>query len=185
MHKLKIMAAIAAMLVTSPALAQEITVWDVNVDDAAHATYYDHAKAAFEAAHPGATLNLPVTAGRRILHAAGYGACFENRSGRDLGQWRCAGQEPDRRPDPARRQAARPDLQAGRKIGIHRPRRQALLHPDDAAGPRRLLQQGALQGRRPRSGQAADHLGRSDQDVRRLQGAGQDRLLHDGQQGRL
>jgi raffinose/stachyose/melibiose transport system substrate-binding protein len=57
-HKLKIVAAMAAMLVTSPALAQEITVWDVNVDDAAHATYYDHAKVAFEAAHPGATLNL-------------------------------------------------------------------------------------------------------------------------------
>ncbi|TIU53278.1 MAG: extracellular solute-binding protein, partial [Mesorhizobium sp.] len=58
MQKLKILTAIATMVVASPALAQEITVWDVNVDDAAHATYYDHAKAAFEAAHPGATLNL-------------------------------------------------------------------------------------------------------------------------------
>lgn len=58
MQKLKILTAIATMMVASPVLAQEITVWDVNVDDAAHATYYDHAKAAFEAAHPGATLNL-------------------------------------------------------------------------------------------------------------------------------
>lgn len=58
MQKLKIVTAIAAMMMASPVLAQEITVWDVNVDDAAHATYYDHAKAAFEAAHPGATLNL-------------------------------------------------------------------------------------------------------------------------------
>ena len=33
MQKLKIMVALAAILVTSPALAQEITVWDVNVDD--------------------------------------------------------------------------------------------------------------------------------------------------------
>jgi len=55
-QKLKILTAIATMMVASPVLAQEITVWDVNVDDAAHATYYDHAKAAFEAAHPGATL---------------------------------------------------------------------------------------------------------------------------------
>ena len=31
MHKLKLMAALAAMMVASPALAQEITVWDVNV----------------------------------------------------------------------------------------------------------------------------------------------------------
>ncbi|MEO9230689.1 MAG: ABC transporter substrate-binding protein [Devosia sp.] len=58
MQHLKLAAAIAAMLVTSPALAQEITVWDVNADDAAHATYYDHAKSAFEAAHPGATLTF-------------------------------------------------------------------------------------------------------------------------------
>ena len=32
MDKLKVAAAIAAMLVASPALAAEITVWDVNVD---------------------------------------------------------------------------------------------------------------------------------------------------------
>ena len=70
MHKLKMVAAIAAMLMASPALAQEITVWDVNVDDAAHATYYDHAKAAFEAAHPGDNAQPSVAAGRRVLHAA-------------------------------------------------------------------------------------------------------------------
>ncbi len=58
MDKLKVAAALATMLVASPALAAEITVWDVNVDDAAHATYYDHAKAAFETAHPGDTLTL-------------------------------------------------------------------------------------------------------------------------------
>ena len=58
MNKLKLMAALAALMVASPALAKDITVWDVNVDDAAHATYYDHAKAAFQAAHPGDTLTL-------------------------------------------------------------------------------------------------------------------------------
>ena len=58
MHKLKLIAAVAAVLVGSPAVAQEITVWDVNVDDPSHASYYDHAKAAFEAAHPGATLTF-------------------------------------------------------------------------------------------------------------------------------
>src|SRR5215216_629567 len=55
---MKMAAAFAAMMAASPALAQEVVVWDVNVDDQAHATYYDHAKAAFEAAHPGATLTL-------------------------------------------------------------------------------------------------------------------------------
>ena len=58
MHKLLMMAAVAAMMVASPALAQEITVWDVNAGAADHATYYDAAKAAFEAAHPGATLTF-------------------------------------------------------------------------------------------------------------------------------
>jgi len=57
-QKLRIASALAAMMIASPASAQEIVVWDVNVDDAAHATYYEHAKAAFEAAHPGATLTL-------------------------------------------------------------------------------------------------------------------------------
>jgi hypothetical protein len=55
-HKLKLIGAVAAVLVGSPAVAQEITVWDVNVDEPSHASYYDHAKAAFEAAHPGASL---------------------------------------------------------------------------------------------------------------------------------
>lgn len=58
MHKLKLTAAVMAVMMGAPALAQEITVWDVNVDDPNHATYYDHAKATFEAAHPGATLTL-------------------------------------------------------------------------------------------------------------------------------
>ena len=58
MVKLRMVAALAAVLMTSPALAKEITVWDVNVDEPSHATYYDHAKAAFEAAHPGDTLTF-------------------------------------------------------------------------------------------------------------------------------
>ena len=57
-HKLKLIAAIAAMMLASPALSQEITVWDVNVDEPSHATYYDHAKSVFEAAHPGAKLTF-------------------------------------------------------------------------------------------------------------------------------
>ncbi len=56
MHKLRLIAATAAVLLASPALAQEITVWDVNVSR--NPTYYDAAKAAFEKAHPGATLNF-------------------------------------------------------------------------------------------------------------------------------
>ncbi len=58
MHKLKLAAALATLMAASPALAQEITVWDVNGGDPTHATYYDAAKAAFEAAHPGATLTI-------------------------------------------------------------------------------------------------------------------------------
>ena len=56
MHKLRLIAATVAVLLASPALAQEITVWDVNVSR--NPTYYDAAKAAFEKAHPGATLNF-------------------------------------------------------------------------------------------------------------------------------
>jgi multiple sugar transport system substrate-binding protein len=55
-HKLKLIAAVSAVLLGSPALAQEITVWDVNVSR--NPTYYDAAKAAFEKDHPGATLNF-------------------------------------------------------------------------------------------------------------------------------
>lgn len=62
MHKLKLMAAAAAILVASPALAQEITVWDVNASDPTHASYYDAAKTAFEAAHKGATLTFQAQA---------------------------------------------------------------------------------------------------------------------------
>jgi multiple sugar transport system substrate-binding protein len=55
-HKLKLTAAVSAVLLASPALAQEITVWDVNVSR--NPSYYDAAKSAFEKAHPGATLNF-------------------------------------------------------------------------------------------------------------------------------
>ena len=96
-------------------------MWDVNVDEPSHATYYDHRQGRIRGRPPGGDTDVPVTAGRRILHSARYGAGFEDRSGRDLGQWRRAGQEPDRRPDPARRQAARPDRQDRRKVGVHRP----------------------------------------------------------------
>ena len=58
MRKLGVVAAVAAIMAAAPALAQEITVWDVNVDEPSNASYYDQAKAAFEAAHPGATLNF-------------------------------------------------------------------------------------------------------------------------------
>ena len=60
MHRLKLMTAVAAALLTSPALAQEITVWDVNVDEPSSASYYAGAKAAFEAAHPGPSSRSPM-----------------------------------------------------------------------------------------------------------------------------
>jgi raffinose/stachyose/melibiose transport system substrate-binding protein len=55
-NKLKLIAAISAVMVASPVLAQEITVWDVNVTR--NPTYYEAAKTAFEKAHPGATLTF-------------------------------------------------------------------------------------------------------------------------------
>jgi len=55
-QKLKLIAALSAVLLGTPALAQEITVWDVNVSR--NPSYYDAAKSAFEKAHPGATLSF-------------------------------------------------------------------------------------------------------------------------------
>lgn len=49
-------AAAALACATLPAMAQEITVWDWKSGDPVAAGYFDAAKAAFEAAHPGATV---------------------------------------------------------------------------------------------------------------------------------
>jgi ABC-type glycerol-3-phosphate transport system substrate-binding protein len=57
-QQLRLATALAVMLVASPALAQEITVWDVNADEPSNQSYYQHAKSTFEAAHPGATLSF-------------------------------------------------------------------------------------------------------------------------------
>ena len=111
MHKLKLMAAVAAVLVASPALAQEITVWDVNVGRSGHATYYDHAKAAFEAAHPGATLTFlsqPDAEYYTLL-----GTALASKTGPDV-IWANGGAQAKNLvggADPARRQAARPHRQ--------------------------------------------------------------------------
>lgn len=51
-----IAAATAALLAASPALAQELTVWDWKSGDPATASYFDKAKTDFEAAHPGVTI---------------------------------------------------------------------------------------------------------------------------------
>jgi len=57
MKLIKITAALSALLIASPALAQEVTVWDWKSGDPAAASYYDAAKTEFEAAHPGVTVN--------------------------------------------------------------------------------------------------------------------------------
>ncbi len=57
MKLIKITATLSALLIASPALAQEITVWDWKSGDPAAASYYDAAKTEFEAAHPGVTVN--------------------------------------------------------------------------------------------------------------------------------
>ncbi|MEP7239278.1 MAG: extracellular solute-binding protein, partial [Devosia sp.] len=54
MNKIRLMAALAAVMVAAPAVAQEITAWDVNVTR--NPAYFAAAKAAFEKAHPGVTL---------------------------------------------------------------------------------------------------------------------------------
>ena len=56
MHNLKLTAAIAAIMVATPVMAAEVTVWDVNVPR--NPTYYAAAKTAFEKAHPGDTINF-------------------------------------------------------------------------------------------------------------------------------
>lgn len=56
MHKFKLTVAAAAVMVATPVLATEITVWDVNVTR--NPSYYDAAKAAFEKDHPGDTLTF-------------------------------------------------------------------------------------------------------------------------------
>jgi raffinose/stachyose/melibiose transport system substrate-binding protein len=48
--------ALSALLVASPALAQELTIWDWKSGDPVAASYYDKAKNEFEAAHPGVTI---------------------------------------------------------------------------------------------------------------------------------
>ena len=50
----------AALFAASAASAQELTVWDWKSGDPVTAAYYDSARAAFEAAHPGATVNFVV-----------------------------------------------------------------------------------------------------------------------------
>src|SRR5262245_51457558 len=45
------------MLSAGAASAQELTVWDWKSGDPATAGYYEKAKASFEAAHPGVTIN--------------------------------------------------------------------------------------------------------------------------------
>jgi raffinose/stachyose/melibiose transport system substrate-binding protein len=48
---------LGTMLAGTSASAQELTVWDWKSGDPATATYYEKAKADFEAAHPGVTIN--------------------------------------------------------------------------------------------------------------------------------
>ena len=50
----------ASTMLAGAAGAQEITVWDWKSGDPVTAGYYDSARAAFEAAHPGATVNFVV-----------------------------------------------------------------------------------------------------------------------------
>lgn len=45
-------------LLAAPAMAQELTVWDWKSGDPAAASYIEAAKTAFEAAHPGVTVNF-------------------------------------------------------------------------------------------------------------------------------
>jgi raffinose/stachyose/melibiose transport system substrate-binding protein len=81
-QKLKLMAAVAAIMVASPVLAQEISVWDVNSDNPDHASYYDAAKAAFEAAHPGATLTYQGASGDQYYTL--LGTAIASKTGPDV-----------------------------------------------------------------------------------------------------
>jgi multiple sugar transport system substrate-binding protein len=74
------MAALATLIAASPALATEITVWDVNVTR--NPTYYAAAKTAFEKAHPGDTLTFvaqPDAEYYNLLNTA-----FASKSGPDV-----------------------------------------------------------------------------------------------------
>ena len=77
------------------------------------------------------------------------------------------------------------DIKGGtrRLARVHRSGRRPLRHPAVDPGFCRLLQQEALCRRRPRSGQAAAHLGRADQGLRRDQGEGRRALFRARQQG--
>jgi len=57
MKRMQLPVALLALMAASPALAQEITVWDWKSGDPATARYYETAKSEFEAAHPGVTIN--------------------------------------------------------------------------------------------------------------------------------
>ena len=63
-------------------MAQEITVWDVNSDNPDHASYYDAAKAAFEAAHPGATLTYQAAGGDQYYTL--LGTAIASKTGPDV-----------------------------------------------------------------------------------------------------
>ncbi len=87
----KSMAAFAAVMVTSPVVAQEITVWDVNVTR--NPSYYDAAKATFEKAHPGVTLTCGA-ARCRILQSAEHRPRLRRPARRVLGQWGASAKSP-------------------------------------------------------------------------------------------
>ena len=56
----RLAALMTATLLASPALSQELIVWDWKSGDPVTFNYFDSAKAAFEAAHPGATVTFVV-----------------------------------------------------------------------------------------------------------------------------
>jgi raffinose/stachyose/melibiose transport system substrate-binding protein len=58
MKLMRTLVALSALLAASPTLAQELTVWDWKSGDPAAATYIERAKADFEAAHPGVTVDF-------------------------------------------------------------------------------------------------------------------------------
>ncbi|HHY48555.1 MAG TPA: extracellular solute-binding protein [Alphaproteobacteria bacterium] len=58
MRLVRTLVALSALVAASPALAQELTVWDWKSGDPAAASYFEKAKADFEAAHPGVSVNF-------------------------------------------------------------------------------------------------------------------------------
>ncbi len=83
MHKLKLTAAVAAVMVATPVLAAEVTVWDVNVPR--NPTYYEAAKVAFEKAHPGDTINFVGQPDAEYYNPAEHRPCIQDRPRRDVG----------------------------------------------------------------------------------------------------